>query len=201
MKKIIKDTIALFLITLVAGLSLGFVYQVTKEPIASQKQQAKIDAYNKVFETLDSYQEVKDLESIQTAIFEAGYDGVELNEAVMAFDSSKEQLGYIITVTDQEGYSGDIKLTVGISTDGTITGLEFLTLNETAGLGMKAKESWFKDQYVGIQADIVEYIKTGKTADNQIDAISSATITTNAVTNGVNGALVAYRQLGGNANE
>ncbi len=197
MKKIIKDTIALFIITLVAGLLLGFVYQITKDPIAAQNEKVKINAYNSVFSNLDTYEEIEDLTLIQEAVNDAGYTAVTIDEISIAYDQDMSVIGYIITDTDGEGYGGDIQMTVGIDTEGTITGLELLVINETAGLGMKAKESWFREQYVGINADQVVYSKTGATEENEIDAISSATITTNAVTNGVNGAIVGFKVLGG----
>ena len=80
-------------------------------------------------------------------------------------------------------------MTVGIDTEGTITGLELLEISETAGLGMKATEKSFREQYVGIKADKVEYVKGGKTAANEIDAISGATITTKALTKAINAGL------------
>lgn len=58
---------------------------------------------------------------------------------------------------------------------------------------MKAKENKFKSQFEGRKVDSFEYTKNGATADNQIDAISGATITTNAVTNGVNTGILAYK--------
>ena len=54
---------------------------------------------------------------------------------------------------------------------------------------------------LGIKADKITYTKNGKSADNEIDAISSATITTKAVTGGVNGALAVYHKLGGALSE
>ena len=172
MKKIIKDAMVLFIITLVAGVLLGLVYMITKDPIAKQKA---VDAEE--------------------------LDGVTVNEIVKAYDSSDKELGYIITVTDANGYGGDIKMTVGIDSTGTITGLEILDISETAGLGMKAKEASFREQFKGIKADKITYTKNGKSADNEIDAISSATITTKAVTGGVNGALAVYHKLGGAVSE
>lgn len=196
MKKIIKDALILFAITVISGLLLGFVYKVTKEPIEEQNEKAKISAYNSVFDTLEKYEEIKELEAAQDAVREAGYTGVTLNEAVRAFDAQGKELGMIITVTDADGYGGNIKMTLGIDVSGTITGLEILEISETAGLGMKAKDAAFREQFKGIKAERVEYTKNGKTKDNEIDAISSATITTRAVTAGVNGALAAYRVLG-----
>lgn len=201
MKKILKDTLILAIITIVSGLLLGLVYRITKEPIAEQNEKTKLAAYNNVFDTLDSYKEIEELDNAQKAIKDAGYSAVVLNEVVKAFDKDKKELGLIITVTDKDGYGGDIKMTVGIDVTGTITGLEILEINETAGLGMKAKDESFRKQYIGINADRVEYTKNGKTQANEIDAISSATITTSAVTDGVNGCIIVYKELGGAEDE
>ena len=62
-------------------------------------------------------------------------------------------MGYVITVTSHEGYGGDIKLSVGILSDGTVKGIETLTITETAGLGMKAAEPEFKDQFKDKQVE------------------------------------------------
>ncbi len=197
MKKIIKDALILFAITVISGLLLGVVYKITEKPIEEQNEKTKIAAYNSVFDRLEKYEEITGLKEAQEAVGKAGYGGVTLNEAVRAFDSDGKELGMIITVIDADGYGGNIRMTVGIASDGAITGLEILEISETAGLGMKAKESAFREQFIGIKADKVEYTKNGKTKDNEIDAISSATVTTKAVTAGVNGALEAYRALGG----
>ena len=53
------------------------------------------------------------------------------------------EAGYVITVTDKDGYGGDIQITVGIMSDGTVNGISFLSISETAGLGMRAKEPSF----------------------------------------------------------
>lgn len=195
MKKILKDTLALAIITIVSGILLGGVYIITKEPIEKQNEKTKIAAYNSVFSDLSTYELYDDLDSLQTAVKDAGYSGVIVDEVVYAFNSSKENIGVIVTVTDRDGYGGNIKMTVGIDVEGTITGLEILEISETAGLGMKAADKEFRNQYVGINADEVVYTKNGKTEANEIDAISSATITTAAVTDGVNGAITVYKEL------
>lgn len=200
MKKIVKDALILFVITIIAGVLLGAVYKITKEPIATQNEKTKLAAYNSVFDRMDTYENIDDLSKAQDAIDESSYDGVTINEAVMAYDSNKALLGYIITVTDANGYGGDIKMTVGIDAAGVITGLEFLDINETAGLGMKAKQSSFKDQFIGHYGK-VNWTKAEEKSEDEIDAISSATITTKAVTSGVNGALAAYTVLGGESHE
>ena len=68
MKKILKDTLALAIITIIAGLALGGVYKITKEPIAKQNEKIKLAAYNSVFDTLESYEEVADLEALSKSV-------------------------------------------------------------------------------------------------------------------------------------
>lgn len=203
MKKILKDSLALFLITLIAGILLGLVYKITKEPIRQQEEKTKLAAYQSVFKELTSTVEVdaKAINLLQETV-KAEYKGVTVNEVVTAYDKDNKVLGLIVTVTDANGYGGNIKMSVGIDITGTITGLEFLDINETAGLGMKAKEKSFRLQFKGMNAEVIKYTKTGKTTPDEFDAISSATITSKAVCEGVNGALLTYRTvMGGAKNE
>ena len=91
---------------------------------------------------------------------------------------------------------------MGITKEGQLNGISILSISETAGLGMRAEEV-LKPQFSGKIAEKFEYTKTGAVADNQIDAISGATITTNAVTNGVNAGLYYFQNAlgGGVSNE
>ena len=104
--------------------------------------------------------------------------------------------GYVITTTDKDGYGGDIQVSVGIQSDGTVTGVSFLSLSETAGLGMKAKEPSFYEQYVGKNPTKFAVSKDGGDGE-QIDALSGATITSRAVTGAVNAALGYYQNAFG----
>ena len=116
-----------------------------------------------------------------------------------ASDDSGQMLGYVLTVTDSEGYGGDIQLSMGVRMDGTLNGISILSISETAGLGMNANTDAFKGQFADKNVEQFTYTKNGASADNEIDAISGATITTNAVTNGVNGGLLTFQYLkGGN---
>lgn len=205
MKEIILNTLKLCLITLIAGVLLGGVYEITKKPRAIQEEKSKNEAYSKVFNKADSLKNYKyDKEKLKSYLKENGYNEktVYVNDAVLAVDKNGETLGYVITITDKEGYGGDVSFTIGINNDGTINGISFLTLQETAGVGMKA-DLKFKDQFKGMKAEKIEYIKSGKKNENQIDAISGATITTNAVTNGVNCGVCSFKYFkeGGNQNE
>ena len=110
-------------------------------------------------------------------------------------------MGYVITVTTHEGYGGDIRFSVGIRNDGTVNGISILNIAETPGLGMKAEEV-LKPQFAGKTVSQFAYTKTGAVATEEIDAISGATITTNALVNGVNAGLNYFKnELGGGISE
>jgi len=194
MKNMLKDTLVLFIITLFAGFLLGVVYQVTKEPIAAQEEKARQEAFAEVFAAAENFVTVEQpaKEEIDQMLADADISGVTVEEIVSALDGSENLLGYCITVTSHEGYGGDIKLTLGINLDGSLNGISILEISETPGLGMKA-ESVLKPQFSGKNAARFEYTKSGAAAENQIDAISGATITTRAVTGGVNAGLKVFQ--------
>lgn len=204
MKGMIKDALILFAITLVAGLLLGVVNEVTKEPIAMAKEKAKQEAYHEVFADAATFEQIAELdtETFMTSVSEAGISGVDVDEVMCAKDEGGTLLGYVITVTDHEGYGGDIQFSMGVTLDGTLNGISLLSISETAGLGMEAG-SVLVPQFANKQVSKFTYTKTGAVDDSQIDAISGATITTKAVVNGVNAGLIYYYEIleGGNANE
>ena len=196
-KGMIKDASILLLITVVAGLILGFVYQITKEPIAAAEEAAKA-AYQEVFPDAAGFSDKLELAVPEgDSTWEQNYAGVDLDNVLMATDAEGVCLGYVLTMTSHEGYGGDITFTMGIQNDGTLNGISLLSISETAGLGMKAG-TVLVPQFAGKQVSQFTYTKTGSTMDSQIDAISGATITTNAVTTAVNAGLYIFEtQLGG----
>ena len=199
--KIIKDALALTLITLVAGVALGGVYEITKEPIARQEAQAKAEAYEQVFTDAAAFEEVEMddtlIQTIRDQLDQEGYKAQSIEEVMRAEDQSGETLGYAFTVVTSEGYGGDIQFSMGVQNDGTLNGISILSIGETAGLGMNADTPAFKDQFVGKQVEKLQYTKNGATQDDEINAISGATVTTNAMTNGVNAGLCAFRVMEG----
>ncbi|MCI9545612.1 MAG: RnfABCDGE type electron transport complex subunit G, partial [Lachnospiraceae bacterium] len=198
---IVKDTIAITLITLIAGLALGGVQGITAEPIAQQRQLAKDEAYKAVFADADSFETIVAEEDpeIEAFLDESGYPSQNIDEVVQAKDASGSPIGYAFTVTTSEGYGGDIQFAMGVKEDNTVNGISILSIAETAGLGMKADTDEFKAQFAEKNVEKFEYTKNGATEDGQIDAISGATITTNAMVNGVNAGLCAFTyEKGGN---
>ena len=194
MNRIINDTLRIFLITLIAGVLLGATYMITKEPIAEAEKNAKIEAYSMVFEDAADFHDDWDASIIDASygeLFESqGIEGVTINEVITAVDNSGAILGYCITATSSKGYGGDVTIVVGIRNNNTVNGISFLTLNETPGLGMKAKEESFYTQYSNVKTEKFKLTKSGSNSDDEIDAISGATRTSNAVTSAVNGALL-----------
>ena len=189
MNKIVKNTLILTLITLVAGLGLGLVYEITKAPIAQAQETAKKEAWQKVFPEAD----ISDFEQIdldqaaaEQAIADMGVNGT-IDEACTVGD-----MGYVVTATDTDGFGRSIKVTVGITSDGTVNGVSILSINETAGLGMKAAEPAFYGQYEGKQTEKFVVSKDGGDGE-PIDALSGATITSRSVTGAVNAALGYYQ--------
>ena len=199
MKKntIIKDTLILTLITLVAGGLLGMVYEVTKEPITQQAEKEKQEAYKAVFEDADSFEVCVEADDADLAAYltENGFEAQTVNEVMEAKDASGETIGYALNMTTSEGYGGDISFSMGVTLDGTLNGISILDINETAGLGMNATKDEFKGQFAGKQVDAFEVTKSGAASDNEINAISGATITSKAITGGVNAGLCAFEYV------
>lgn len=193
MNKIIKNTIILFVITLVAGFCLGVVHDVTLAPIAKAQADAATKTYQEVYPDAASFTRTDDMTAAVEASAEeiagAGFGKVRIDDAQQALDGSGNMIGYLITSTSSESYGGDVQIAVGITADGTLTGIGFLSISDTPGLGMNAKEPAFKDQFMGKKAETLEVTKTGASAENQIQSISGATITSSAVTNATNAAV------------
>lgn len=189
----IKDAIILFAITLISGLILGFVYDITKAPIAAAAKAAKNEAYAVVFPDAKDFEE-SDAETAKIAetadeISGKGFGHVTIDEVVDAKDASGNNVGRVITATSKDGYNGTVQLSVGIKSDGTVVGITFLTLAETPGLGMRAGEKDFYSQYANKNTKEFKLVKGSASGDNEIAAISGSTITSSAVTNAVNAAL------------
>jgi electron transport complex protein RnfG len=188
--ELIRDAIALFLITLVSGLGLSYVYEVTKEPIAAQVIQKTLEANQAVFSEAASFEEDDVLmalvEGTDLEGMNADYAGVTIDNISRAYNSNNEIIGYNITVSTSAGYKDGIKFVYGYSLDGSIHGIEYLTISETAGLGMKAAEPEFLNQFLNKKVAAFSVSKTGATSEDQVDAISGATITSKAVAYAVN---------------
>ena len=197
----LKEAGILFAITLISGLILGFVYELTKDPIRIQQEKAVQEACAAVFTDAQSFEETA-FTANETLSQELAETGVEIGTVFEAKDGAGSLLGYVVQSTSSEGYSGDIVLYVGVALDGTLKDISILEIAETPGLGMQA-EDVLVPQFHDKKVSEFTYTKNGSLSDSEIDAISGATVTTEAVTNAVNGGLKAAETLiqGGESNE
>lgn len=197
-KQMAKDALILFIITLAAGLLLGGVYAITKQPINDAQENKKQEAFQEVFQDAVSFADIEnfDVEDMTSVLSENGYEKESIDEVKLAFDADGNTLGYVMTITSNEAYGGSLQIALGIRLDGTINQISFLSLSETTGLGMEAKKPAFYQQFSDKKVDAFSYTKSGASEDYEIDALSGATITTNAVTNAVNAGIVYANYLG-----
>jgi Na+-translocating ferredoxin:NAD+ oxidoreductase subunit G len=166
----------LFLLAAVAGLALGFTNAVTSGPIQEQQVPAAEEARRAVLPAAERFTAVTAPLGLKDGY--AGYDAAGMLAG---------KVGTIVT----KGYGGEIEITVGVDLSGALTGISVggSSFSETAGLGARAKEPWFAEHFIGKLAPV-----SLKKDGGEIDAITSATITSRAVTKAVNEAVLA---LGG----
>lgn len=193
-----KNAGILFGITLAAGILLGFVYELTKEPIAYQQELKVQRACSAVFADAASFETAAlsewDSASQEEQTEQFHSEGAEIGMIYRALSEEGELLGYVIGCTAKEGYGGDIELMLGIRMDGTLNGVSILSISETPGLGMRAEEV-LVPQFAGRQVSSFTYVKTGAIGEEQIDAISGATVTTSAFTQAVNAGLSYFNSM------
>ena len=113
---------------------------------------------------------------------------------MLAVTEDNELIGYVISVITKEGYGGDIRMYMGVTMSGRLMGISILEIHETPGLGMRASEV-LVPQFRDLKGTEFTVTKNGKVAENEIDAITSATITSKAVTRGVNFGLKYFDEL------
>lgn len=181
MGKILKLGVVLFVITAVTGLILGGVYTMTLEPIRVAKEREKTEAMAETLPGATQFESVGVVGSPELI--------QEINEGM----SGGELVGYNYTVTPK-GYAGLLEIIVGISKDGKLMAVKILNHSETPGLGAKATDEAFIGQYRDKDVRQLTVTKTVVASDSDIQAISGATITSAAVTRGVNAALTYFNE-------
>lgn len=186
-KEILVPAVSLFIICLVVTALLAVTNMVTAPKIDELAAERQNEAKKVVLSDAESFSDEKTVEK----------DGVQYTY-YEGLSQSEEKIGYVF-LTSAKGYGGDIDIMVGIGNDGSVKGVTVLSISETAGLGMNAKNDKFLNQYKDKNSEI-SVIKTGTPSDNEIQALTGATITSNAVTSAVNTALDLYKTAGGEAN-
>ncbi len=176
-----RGVLTLLCITVAAGALLSFVYEVTKEPIARAETAARAEAYRNVYPGAADFAEIEDgearLAAAAAALPEAGYARVTVSDALAVLDENGAVVGYVLSATSPNGYAGDVKIALGVAADGTICGFEPLAHSESPGYGARCDEEAYRASFAG------------KTEAAQIDGISGATYTTEAIREAVGAAL------------
>ena len=185
-----KDALVLALITLISGCCLGGAYGLTKQKIYEINMASTIESYKQVMPA-EEYDDATYADALTTAQSDgkiaADNGGASLISVVAAKDASGAETGYIIKGS-AAGYGGSVIVVVGVDADLKVTGISFPeTLPETAGLGQKATEPAFYEQFAG-KGTKLSVKKGGGAGEDEIDAISGANITSTSVTNTVNAA-------------
>ncbi|MCC3863357.1 RnfABCDGE type electron transport complex subunit G [Terrisporobacter petrolearius] len=186
MNSILKLGLNLFIICAIAAGLLAGTNQITAPIIEQRNEQANNEARQTVLPGISDFK----------ALDKSKYKSNGSVEIVEVFEGLKgsDVAGYTIKALPS-GYGGSIEIMVGIKSDGTISGINIGNMTETPGLGAKAKEEAFYGQYAGKPATELSVIKSGTPGETEIQAISGATITSTAVTTGVNAAVEVYESI------
>ena len=177
--------LSLTIITLVASACLGFVYELTKDPIAASILNKKLEAISNVVPEFNN-----DPNAAMFRIADLNGDSLEVYPAMKDGDT----VGFAVNTFTTKGFSGNISLMAGFKPDGTIIDISVLEQKETPGLGTKMAEPGFKDQFKGVNpaGSDLKVVKDG----GKVDAITAATISSRAFCDAVNKAYNAL-QTGG----
>jgi len=190
-KAMLHDALVLFVITLISGLLLGFIYQITKGSIEEQNRKKAEKACATVFAQATSFDEIEAVIG-EESLKELEKNKITVGKVYNAMDAEGNCIGHVIETISSAGFNGNIAIYSGITKEGKLCGISILEISETPGLGMRAEEV-LVPQFSDKEVSVFTYTKTGSTRDDEIDAISGATITTKAVIGAVNGALLVEK--------
>jgi len=180
MAGLFKPVSALVIVTVVAAILLGFVHDVTLKAITAQQALSEAEAIASIFENGNiTSREINVIEEspvrrVQEVISDSGLIGYVF---------------YISTI----GYGGVMNLMIGIDSSGVIRGIKVLQHSETPGLGTLATIPAFTYQFIGKSGELV--ITRSSPGDNEIQAVTGATITSSAIVTAVNEALLYFQQM------
>lgn len=172
MQNLWKMSLILLVVCSIAAGSLAFVYKVTKSRIEKQKESEKMEALEEVMPDATRF----DTDTVPNRW--VAYKG-------------EQKIGLAIE-TSVQGYSGPIRLIIGVDKNKKITKVRIIEQNETPGLGAKIKEKNFLNQFKG-KCEFEIILKKDNPQNGKIDAISGATISSRAVTNAIREAMKSVK--------
>lgn len=181
--------LSLTLVAACSGALLGWIYDLTKEPIAKQAAEAQLNAIREVAPAFDNNPE-------------ADSDTVTVGDTKAIVYPAKKNgklMGAAVKTTTMSGFAGEVTVMCGFNADGTIRDYRVLTQAETPGLGSKMEE-WFRDPTAArsvIDKNPDKVNMTVKKDGGDIDGITAATISSRAFLSTIRTAYQAWRTLKG----
>lgn len=192
-KEIIKPSLILLLVCAFITGALAYVNGVTEPIIDENNMIAEQESLKNVYSDADNFLEAKTADMLKAE----GIDVSENIQKVYIAQKDGQSVGYVAAVFSR-GYGGQMKILVGIDNDLNIEGVSLTSHKETPGLGANASNPKFTDQFLG-KAPQATYnvVKTIPNNENEIQAITAATVTSKAVTKGVDEAVALVRSIAG----
>lgn len=188
---IVKLGVVLMLFCAIAAFALAGTNLITAPRILAQRAAADVLAQQAVLPAAASFVD----QGAELAAVQADYPNIQA--VFQGLDEAGGSVGMVFKVAPK-GYGGPITIMVGVNTEGKISGIKVLAHTETPGLGANAQKESFTSQYTGKSADTPLSVVKGSAAnENEISALTAATISSRAVTNGVNQALQFFTAFGG----
>jgi electron transport complex protein RnfG len=177
---------SLVVVTLVASTALGYVYELTKGPIAEARLAKKVRAIDEVVSGYDN----NPVDEMYKIAIEGAEDSLEVYPARM----EGKLVASAIRSYSPKGYGGNVWLMVGLLPNGEINNIAVLEHKETPGLGTKMNDEEYKKQYIGQNPGsfMLDVVKDG----GQVDALTGATITSRAFSEATQLAFDVYMKGG-----
>ena len=181
MKKIFSLTLFLLLVTGISGLAVAYVNGITYPVIAARLEEGMVRGYNELYPGADEY------------VDEGEQGRGSVIQQIIRAKIGGETVG-VIYLVKPKGFAGDISMLVGFDLAGRVsTGIKILSQEETAGLGANCEQPWFTERFVGKTTERELWVVKGETeADDEVQAITGATRTSEAVANGVSAAAADF---------
>lgn len=175
-KSFTKPILALILISAISTTVVAGIYTLSKTKILETNKKNIATSYLDVLPELGETQKVALTKDKTNSI---------IKELLTSSKKGKTN-GYIYTVAPK-GYNGDVLIMVGFrEPNKTISGVKILQSHETPGLGANCSNPSFLDQFTDKSTKEALVVSKQAKASNEIQAITAATITSSAVTKGIN---------------
>ena len=178
----VKPALALFLFTAVAAVIVGFMHTITEEPIARQIYEREQAAINAIIPNSLPYESDDELDLPNSTVWR--WDS-RINE-------HGELLGFVFFARSR-GYDGLVHMLVGFDTGGDVLGIRVISHTETPGLGTVIADASFAERFIGLRAPVQAVMNPEGV--HEIDAITGATLSVNAVLRAVNDAWEVFLWL------